>query len=341
MKQKIIPLGEIGTLSHEQANELFNIPTKYDHILTGPSAGFETSIIWIPFDEIRSLDDDQNIGRTTPHTENEIQQIANSFSNGVETWQELPCVMRNDVEQYGFKYDQVYGYGRVRGLQEAGQKDGYWFTVVKCLDDYQLSWTKVTENLDLAPSFKQGKNLLVQQLNRLIKSGLVINHEDDIRNEITKINPTISKKLLGDVTTTIFATQNTPQRYQTWGPVKIKQWLKQVAATKFVIGGDYDVTRSKNGYGNKNVLDPLHQSILRYAEDGSKSYAVLHVNAPHKSGDLKTLRQAQLDTLDKYLTAYKAVGMSEFPLDILGFMPQDSQGEDPRYLVGVNGSPIK
>ena len=339
MNNKIIPLRDIGTLSHQKANQLFTIPTKYDHILNLDDSGFEPEIVWIKFDDIRSLDDDQNIGRTEPHTEDQIQQISNSFSKGVETWQELPCVTRNDVNSYKFKYDQVYGYGRVRAIQEAGMKDGYWFTVVKG-NDYELGWIKVTENLDLSPSFKQGKHLLVQQMNRLIKNGLLANDENKIRDEITKINPTISKKLLGDVATTIFATQGTPERYQTWGPVKIKQWLRQSAAVEFMIGGHYDTKRKKFGYANKNVLDPLTQAILKYAETGSKSYAVLHVNAPNNQGDLKTLRKAQLETLDRYISAYKAVGMSEFPLEILGFMPQDSHGEKPMYLVDVNGNKV-
>jgi len=32
--------------------------------------------------------------------------------------------------------------------------------------------------------------------------------------------------------------------------------------------------------------------------------------------------------------------MSEFPLEILGFMPQDSQGEKPMYLVDTNGNRV-
>ena len=56
--------------------------------------------------------------------------------------------------------------------------------------------------------------------------------------------------------------------------------------------------------------------------------------------DLKTLRKALLETLDRYISAYKAVGMSEFPLEILGFMPQDSQTEKPMYLVDVNGNRV-
>jgi len=334
--KNLIPLGEVQSLTTEEAANLFSIPTKYNHV----GDKWNTKPVWIEFSKIRALDEQRGEGRLNPHTPEEIQQLKHSFLNGIQIWQELPAVTYNtDPAFEKFDYNMVFGYGRVEGLLEAGQT-GHWFWIVEGTE-YQISWIKIIENVRLAPEFKQGEGLIAHHLNNLLAKGVILNSEDKIRAEIKKQMPNISKTSLGRITTTIFETHDTPLRYQTWGKAKIKKWLEERAdqSASFETGGNFDIKRSRHGYATKNVLDPLHNALMKYASTGKKSYVVLHVNAPHASGNLYDLRKAQVDTLKKYANAYSKSGMKSNPLEILGFMPQDFEGEDMRFLVDVHGRP--
>ena len=330
--KSIIPLQEIN--QDFPAKETFILPAKYQTL----GVEFENDPVWIEFDYIRSLDADKNIGRTGEHSQLEIQTLANSFSAGVQTWQELPAVTKNTDGEIRFTHDQVFGFGRVQAIQLARpEQKGYWFWVLKPCRETQLSWVKVMENLEFAPEFKQAEKLLVQQMNYLISRGLVANTDDSIRAHILEKVPHIGKKKLGDVTSIIFETNETPLKYITWGPAKINQWLKQDAdnTDKFVHGGKFDTIRDKYGFASRNVMDPVINAIKKYHETGKDSYAVLHVEAPNKSGCLKTLRENQINQYNMYKEMFTSLGMKHFPLQILGFMYQDTENEDKKFLTAA------
>ena len=316
------------------AKETFIQPAKYQTL----GVEFENDPVWVEFDDIRSLDDDKNIGRTDEHSRLEIQALANSFSVGVQTWQELPAVTRNLDGEIKFSYNQVFGFGRVEAIQEAKQDQKcYWFWVLKPCTETQLSWVKVLENLDITPEFKEAEKLLVQQMNDLLYKGIVANTDEDIRSHILDKVPHIGKKKLGNVTNTIFETNKTPRKYITWGPAKINQWLKQDAddTSKFLHSGKFDTVRNMYGFAAKNVLDPVINSIKKYHETGKDSYVVLHVDAPNKSGTLTSFRKNQKNQYDEYKSMFTKLGMKHFPLHILGFMYQDTKGENKKYLVAA------
>ena len=330
--KSIIPLAEIN--QDFPAKETFIKPTKYQNL----GVEFEDDPVWIEFDNIRALDDDKNIGRTGEHSQLEIQTLANSFSAGVQTWQELPSVSRNVDGEIRFGYDQVFGFGRVESIQLARpEQKGYWFWVLKPCTESELSWVKVIENLDITPQFKQREKLLVQQMNNLIHNGLIANTDESIRDHILDKVPHIGKKPLGDVTNIIFETNATPRRYITWGPAKINQWLKQDADndSKFLHGGKFDVDKDMYGFASRNVMDPVINSIKKYHEWEKDSYVVLHCEAPNGSGNLKTLRENHMNQYEEYKSMFTKLGLKHFPLHILGFMYQDTQGEDKRYLISA------
>ena len=314
------------------AKQTFIKPTKYQNL----GVEFEKDPVWIEFDNIRSHDNDKNIGRAGEHSQLEIQAIANSFAVGVQTWQELPAVIKNTDSEIKFTHNQVFGFGRVQAIQVAREdQKGYWFWVLKPCTETQLSWVKVIENLDITPEFKQAEKLLVQQMNDLLYKGIVANTDESIRNHIVEKVPHISAKSLGNVTNIIFETNKTPRKYVTWGPAKINQWLKQDAddSAKFLHGGKFDTVRNMYGFAARNVMDPVINSIKKYHETGKDSYVVLHVEAPNKSGNLKTFRKNQKNQYNEYKSMFTKLGMKHFPLHILGFMYQDTEGEDKRHLV--------
>ena len=332
MKKSIFQLEEIT--KDFPAKQIFNYPKKYENI----GVEFEKDPVWIEFDNIRALDDDKNIGRTHEHSQLEIQALANSFAIGVQTWQELPAVIKNTDSEIKFTHDQVFGFGRVQAIQLAREdQKGYWFWVLKPCTETQLSWVKVIENLDITPEFKQNEALLVQQMNDLLYKGIVANTDESIRDHIQKYVPHISSKSLGNVTNIIFETNKTPRRYVTWGPAKINQWLKQDAdqSAKFYHQGKFDNVRGMYGFAAKNVMDPVMNSIKKYHETGKDSYVVLHVDAPNKSGNLKTFRKNQLSQYEEYKSMFTKLGMKHFPLHVLGFMYQDTESEDKRRLISA------
>ena len=82
-------------------------------------------------------------------------------------------------------------------------------------------------------------------------------------------------------------------------------------------------------------MDPVINSIKKYHETGKDSYVVLHVEAPNKSGSLKTFRENQINQYNMYKEMFTTLGMKHFPLQILGFMYQDTEGEDKKFLVAA------
>jgi len=336
----IIPIKDIQSLTLEQSIELFPAPTKYNHV---PNVKFEKHPRWIEFKDIRVIGTDKNIGRTQEHTQGEIQQIKESFSNGVQTWQDLPCVTPLEADNR-FSFKQVFGYGRSESLEGLGLT-GYWFHILKPVDSYTESWVSVLENLDLSPHFTQGEKLLAMQLCRLVNQGKLVNDEDSINAELQKMVSNITKTSKGRVREVVFTTNKTPLRYTTWAEAKVSQWLREDAAITFQMRGNFDKDREKYGFVSKNVQDPLHQAIIKQAETGNKSYVVLHVNAPNGQGSLTKLRMNETKKLADYVAAYKKLGLKESPLEILGFLYQDNaigfdkeRIEDKRYLVDVNGT---
>ena len=117
--------------------------------------------------------------------------------------------------------------------------------------------------------------------------------------------------------------------------------MSETGAMSFVTNGNWDSTRNRVGYSAVNMLDPWINACMQYAKTGKKSYVVLSVKSPGIKSTLQTKRKAHIDKLEEYKSSFRKLGMKVMPLEILGFMPQDNINEDQRYLVNVNGTPIK
>ena len=50
---------------------------------------------------------------------------------------------------------------------------------------------------------------------------------------------------------------------------------------------------------------------------------------------LTTFRKNQKNQYDEYKSMFTTLGMKHFPLQILGFMYQDTEGEDKKFLVAA------
>mgnify|MGYP006200829875 FL=1 len=120
----------------------------------------------------------------------------------------------------------------------------------------------------------------------------------------------------------------------------VKMWLSDTSAVQFTTGQNWDDARGKLGSCAINMLDPWINACMKYAKIGKQSYVVLSVKAPGKGSTLTKKRQAHLDKLENYRSSFRKLGMNTFPLEVLGFMPQDTINENMRFLVDTNGNKI-
>lgn len=333
----IVNLSEVKTLN---PTETFFRPTQYDHL----GVIFSVEPKWISFDDIRRADrKENNSGRQKQHTTKQLKDLQDSFAGGVQLWQELPVVSETtDPAVKKIKpYNLELGFGRTNAIGSNGAK-GYWHWIVKGTRT-QLNDMAAFENTQklLDTEFQTGEEGVEHHLKELIEHNALANDEVEIEKKINQVWPGLNKMSLGRTLSNVKNQKTKPRQYQTYNAEDIKIWLSETAAMSFVTGGNWDSTRNKIGYSAVNMLDPWINSCMQYAKTRKKSYVVMTVKSPGVKSTLQTKRLAHIDKLKEYKHAFKQLGMTIMPLEILGFMPQDNQNEDPRYLVNVNGTPIK
>ena len=143
----------------------------------------------------------------------------------------------------------------------------------------------------------------------------------------------------------------TPKRYRTYNQTDVGTWIAQEAAPKILnnlsIRGNYDCQRDMFGFSSVNIQDPYISAITKYNESlrlssdgiGKKSYVVLSCKSPTKNSDLQKKRHNLVKSLHQFhMKFYKYFNVEkDSPLVIMGFLPQDTKNEDPRFLVDKNG----
>jgi len=332
-KTNLISLSEIS-----QTNpNLFRFPTEYAHL----GLKWPKQPTLIDLSKIKQLDNDNNVGREDEHTNDEIEQLVDSYSMGIKTWEDLLIVSPNEESEVKFDYDLRAGFGTIQALRKLKVKE-YWCWIVTGtpVQLMRLSSLENTKDL-LTVKFPTGEDGIVHHIKKLIAQGVKIDNDDDVEREIDKVWPTLNKTVRGRVKSNISKVTNTPRRFRTWNDVKVSQWLAEEAAVTFKIGGELDTDRNMVGYTSQNLLDPFHNAIMQYAKTGKKSYVVLSTKLPGKKSTLKSKRLNHINKLETYFESYKKAGLKINPLVILGFMPQDKKYEDMRYLVNIDGLPIK
>ena len=332
----IIDLSQVKALPPKT----FQKPTQYDHL----GVTFSDEPEWIDFDLIRRADrKENNSGRKQQHNPTQLKILQDSFASGVQLWQELPIISetKDPAVSKNKPYNLEVGFGRTNAIGSNGET-GYWHWIVQG-ERTQLNDMAAFENTQklLDTEFQTGEDGIEHHLKELIEHNALANDEVEIEKKINQVWPGLNKMSLGRILSNVKNQKTKPRQYQTYNAEDIKIWLSETAAMSFVTGGNWDSSRNKVGYSAVNMLDPWINSCMQYAKTSKKSYVVMSVKSPGKKSTLLKKRKAHIDKLEEYKQSFKKLGMTIMPLEILGFMPQDNDNEDMRYLVQPNGTAIK
>ena len=351
MTSSVLPLDEVVNLTPEQAKELFIVPTKYDHL----GIDINPQPKKIKLKNIRTSDiNNLNFGRPNGHSPKEKEQLKISFSRGVQPWQELPFVSHNNDNELiknGLTHDLRLGFGRTNAIGENG-KDEYWFWEVNGTPT-QLKDLQSFENTCklLEVEFQTGEQGIVDHLNNLLDSGPLSDDEEEIEKKLLQVWPGLENPSKGRIMQKVLKDSTTPKRYRTYNQTDVGTWIAQEAAPKIwnnlSIRGNYDCQRDMFGFSSVNIQDPYISAITKYNESlrlssdgiGKKSYVVLSCKSPTKNSDLQKKRHNLVKSLHQFhMKFYKYFNVEkDSPLVIMGFLPQDTKNEDPRFLVDKNG----
>lgn len=290
--------------------------------------------IILNFSQIYIDDEDGNKTKVETHTAEEIETLKNSFAEGVDP-KEFPPAVRYRGPQYDKPYELVYGYGRCEALQLNKQKT--WFFTLLQGDDDSLEDVQAMENEQLPKRINKEVDMRKFLANKVIE-GKISNDEKDIREKFRKIYTNRDKSVMNRVIQQVMEELNTPQPYTLYTSTpRIQQWLDNHSSESYCIEGEFDNKRNmvgvhiKEGYQYRAVI----AAIQRYYKEGHRTYVIGHFSAPTKKATLNTKRKQFVQEFDNIRTALESCGLNTWPIEVMGFLPQDKERENPKKLVKV------
>lgn len=335
LAKSIVDLSQVKDLP----STTFKPPMHYGHL----GVSFASEPVWIPFHQIRRSDTEHNnSGRKSKHTNDQLKKLSDSFAEGVQLWQELPIVsVVTDPEiSKRTPYNLEAGFGRSNAIGTNGET-GYWHWIVQGTSTQLRDMAAFENTYELIQTnFQTGEEGIVNHLKQLLITNALGNDEEEIEKKMNQVWPGLKREPKGRILSAVKNSTTKPRRYQTYNAEDVKMWLSDTSAVQFITGSNWDDSRGKLGSCAINMLDPWINACMNYAKTGKESYVVLSVKAPGKGSTLAKKRQAHLDKLETFRSSFRKLGMNKFPLEVLGFMPQDTINEDMRYLVDVNGKRI-
>jgi hypothetical protein len=289
----------------------------------------------LDFDEIYIDDMTGNQTKVESHTAEEIENLKNSFAEGVDP-KEFPPAVRYRGPNYDKPYELVYGFGRCEAILLNKQKK-WFFTLLKG-DDDAIEDVQAMENEALPKRINKEVDMR-KFLAKKVAEGKIGNTEKDIRDKFKKIYSNRDKSVMNRVVQQVMEELSTPQPYILYTSTpRIRQWLDNHSSEYYAIEGEYDDTRKrvgvhiKEGYQYRAVI----AAIERYAKTGEQTYIIGHFAAPTKKATLNAKRKQFIKEFDDIKKALQSCGLSIWPLKVMGFLPQDKQNENLKYLVKVS-----
>jgi hypothetical protein len=282
--------------------------------------------ILIPFSDI-------HIDGVTQSTEEEVEALAISFSSGGIITEELPPAVVRQPEGSEKPYKLVYGYARCESLQELLQQS-WFFTLLEGSEDALIdvrtfegerSPKRVNTENDM-------KNYLVDQILR----GKIDNNEDAIRWRFKKVYPNRGKEVCARVIEMVTLAAQTPQDFILYPTIaRIEQWVENHSDSNYKVDGGFDVSRNmygvvcKEGQQSSTVL----QAVKRFRDSGKRTYVIGHFGPIKKRGTIESLREKYVQEFDNIRESLEHAGLTEWPIQILGYLPQVSDTEPLSSLV--------
>ena len=297
--------------------------------VTSPSSNSTVRLKW---DEIYINHEEGNITKEEPHTAEEIQALRLSFAAQVDTTQFPPAVKYRGKE-YAKPYQLVYGYGRSDALRLL-QTEGWFFTLLEgtedALEDVQAQENemlpkRVNEEVDM-------RKFLIQK----VTDGKIEKTEDAIRAKFKKVYPYRRKETMNRVVPQVLKELGVRLPYILYtSKSKVEDWISNHSKEEYVIGEKFDHERNMYGVQMKEGYDwrVVMNAMQTFAETGKKTYVICHCGAPTKKQNFSIKRKNIVLRFDHWKSVYTKMGVTTWPIVLMGALPQDRKNESLKSLV--------
>lgn len=311
--------------------DINNVPVPdWSHLdVTSPTSNSTVRLKW---DEVYIDDILGNITKEEAHTAEEIEALRLSFSAQVDTTQFPPAVKYRGKE-YAKPYQLVYGYGRSEALRLL-QTEGWFFTLLEgtedALEDVQAQENemlpkRVNEEVDM-------RKFLIQK----VTDGKIEKTEDAIRAKFKKVYPYRRKETMNRVVPQVLKELGVKLPYILYtSKSKVEDWISNHSKEEYVIGEKFDHERDMYGVQMKEGYDwrVVMNAMQTFAETGKKTYVICHCGAPTKKQNFSTKRKNIVLRFDHWKSVYTKMGVTTWPIVLMGALPQDRKNESLKSLV--------
>lgn len=299
--------------------------------------------IRLDFKDIHIDDIDGQYTKVETHTSQEIEQLRLSFAGGVDTM-EFPPAVYDRGEGHDKRYVLVYGYGRSEAIRALGTKS--WIFTLFTGTPEQMKDVQARENEGYVKRLNKEVDMR-KYLSSKVSRGLIKNSEKSINDEFIRIyGKTRDKTCRNRVVKMVMEETGTPQPYIIYTSVpKIQDWIDNHSSVEHKIGGEFNPETDTYGVciGEGYQYRVIMQAITRYVETGKYTDLIGHVGAPTAKATLETKRQKFMTQLEQHKHELKMCGLEVFPLNVIGFLPQERGTENLKELMTGAGitSPVK
>jgi hypothetical protein len=311
--------------------DINNVPVPdWSHLdVTSPTSNSTVRLKW---DEIYIDDITGNITKEEAHTAEEIESLRLSFSAQVDTTQFPPAVKYRGKE-YAKPYQLVYGYGRSEALRLL-QTEGWFFTLLEgtedALEDVQAQENemlpkRVNEEVDM-------RKFLIQK----VTDGKIEKTEEAIRTKFKKVYPYRRKETMNRVVPQVLKELGVKLPYILYtSKSKVEDWISNHSKEEYVIGEKFDHERNMYGVQMKEGYDwrVVMNAMQTFAETGKKTYVICHCGAPTKKQNFTIKRKNIVLRFDHWKSVYTKMGVTTWPIVLMGALPQDRKNESLKSLV--------
>ena len=311
--------------------DINNVPVPdWSHLdVTSPTSNSTVRLKW---DEIYIDDITGNITKEEAHTAEEIEALRLSFSAQVDTTQFPPAVKYRGKE-YAKPYQLVYGYGRSEALRLL-QTEGWFFTLLEgtedALEDVQAQENemlpkRVNEEVDM-------RKFLIQK----VTDGKIEKTEEAIRAKFKKVYPYRRKETMNRVVPQVLKELGVKLPYILYTyKSKVEDWISNHSKEEYVIGEKFDHERNMYGVQMKEGYDwrVVMNAMQTFAETGKKTYVICHCGAPTKKQNFTIKRKNIVLRFDHWKSVYTKMGVTTWPIVLMGALPQDRKNESLKSLV--------
>ncbi len=302
----------------------------WEHLdVISPSSNATVKLTW---DKIYIDDIDGNITKEEPHTAEEIEALRLSFAAKVDEKEFPPAVIYRGKE-YAKPWKLVYGYGRCEALRLLNTK-GWFFTNLEGTED-ALEDVQAQENEMLPKRINEEvdmRKFLIQK----VTDGKIEKTEAAIRAKFQKVYPYRRKETINRVVPQVLKELGVKLPYILYtSKSKVEDWIENHSKIDYVIGEKFDHERDMYGVQMKEGYDwrVVMNAMQTYVETGKKTYVICHCGAPTKAANFSDKRKKIVDRFNHWEDVYTKMGVTTWPIVLMGALPQDRKNESLKSLV--------